>query len=62
VSAGDGPRLGPVQPVRAGVLVVAYHEAGPPDGDDGLRVIVPHLRGHGDARFLDPAPTSRMEQ
>ncbi len=78
MSAGDGQRLDPVRRVRAGVLEVAYHEAGPSDGEvvlllhgfpydihsyvdvapalaaDGFRVIVPHLRGHGPTRFLDP--------
>jgi pimeloyl-ACP methyl ester carboxylesterase len=86
VSAGDGPRLDPVRRVRAGVLEVAYHEAGPSDGDvvlllhgfpydihsyidvapalaaDGIRVIVPHLRGHGPTRFLDPATPRSGQQ
>jgi pimeloyl-ACP methyl ester carboxylesterase len=86
VSAGDGPRLDPVRRVRAGVLEVAYHEAGPPDGEavlllhgfpydvhsyvdvapalaaDGFRVIVPHLRGHGPTRFLDPATPRSGQQ
>jgi pimeloyl-ACP methyl ester carboxylesterase len=86
VSAGDGPRLDPVRRVRAGELEVAYHEAGPSDGDavlllhgfpydihsyvdvvpalaaDGFRVIVPHLRGHGPTRFLDPATPRSGQQ
>jgi pimeloyl-ACP methyl ester carboxylesterase len=84
VNAGDG--LHPVRRIRAGVLEVAYHEAGPCDGDavlllhgfpydihsyvdvvpalaaDGFRVIVPHLRGHGPTRFLDPATPRSGQQ
>jgi pimeloyl-ACP methyl ester carboxylesterase len=86
VSAGDGQRLDPVRRVRAGVLEVAYHEAGPSDGEvvlllhgfpydihsyvdvapaltaDGFRVIVPHLRGHGPTRFLDPTTPRSGQQ
>ena len=76
-AAGGGERLGPPKHVRTDVLQIAYHEAGPRDGQAvlllhgfpydvhsyvdvapllaarGHRVIVPHLRGHGDTRFLD---------
>ncbi len=86
MSAGDGQRLDPVRRVRAGVLEVAYHEAGPSDGEvvlllhgfpydihsyvdvapaltaDGFRVIVPHLRGHGPTRFLDPTTPRSGQQ
>jgi pimeloyl-ACP methyl ester carboxylesterase len=77
--------LQPLKTARTGVLEVAYHEAGPADGeavfllhgfpydihsyvdvvpllaDAGLRVIVPHLRGHGPTRFVD-ASTPRSGQ
>jgi pimeloyl-ACP methyl ester carboxylesterase len=39
----------------------SYVDVAPALAADGFRVIVPHLRGHGDTRFLDPT-TSRSGQ
>lgn len=79
-------RLEPLRHVDAGVLNIAYYEAGPADGPvvmlmhgfpydihsfvdaapmlaaQGCRVIVPHLRGYGPTRFLDPATPRSGEQ
>jgi len=76
----------PARRVEAGVLQVAFHEAGPPDGPavvllhgfpydvhayaevapqlaaHGLRVLVPHLRGHGETRFRDAATPRSGQQ
>lgn len=79
-------RLEPLRYVRTDVLDVAYHEAGPKNGDtvlllhgfpydihsyvdvapllaeDGFRVIVPYLRGHGPTTFLDEATPRSGQQ
>jgi pimeloyl-ACP methyl ester carboxylesterase len=78
--------LGPPRHVRTDLLDVAYHEAGPANGqpvlllhgfpydvhsyvdvasmlaNQGYRVIVPHLRGHGATRFLDAATPRSGQQ
>lgn len=72
--------------VKAGLLDIAYAEAGPAHGpvviclhgwpydihsfvdvapllaDQGYRVLVPYLRGHGDTRFLSPHTPRTAEQ
>lgn len=40
----------------------SYVEVAPTLAADGLRVIVPHLRGHGSTRFLDPATPRSGQQ
>ncbi len=87
MAPADGPDpLTPLKYIDAGVLNVAYYEAGPADGPAvlllhgfpydlhsyvdvapmlaarGCRVIVPHLRGHGETRFLDPATPRSGQQ
>jgi pimeloyl-ACP methyl ester carboxylesterase len=83
-ATSDGS-LGPLKHVNAGVLSIAYAEAGPADGPPvllfhgwpydihsyvdvvpllaaaGYRVLVPHLRGYGETRFL-AASTPRNAQ
>ena len=78
--------LGPPRHVRTDLLDVAYHEAGPANGqpvlllhgfpydvhsyvdvapmlaNQGYRVIVPHLRGHGATSFLDAATPRSGQQ
>jgi pimeloyl-ACP methyl ester carboxylesterase len=39
-----------------------YVDVAPALATDGLRVIVPHLRGHGTTRFLDPATPRSGQQ
>ena len=84
--AVSSTRLEPLRHVDAGVLNVAYYEAGPASGPavillhgfpydihsyvdvaprlaaQGVRVIVPYLRGFGATRFRDPAALRSGEQ
>ena len=84
--ASSSQRLEPLRHVEAGVLDVAYYEAGPADGPvamllhgypydihsyvdvapqlvaNGVRVIVPYVRGYGETRFLDAAAPRSGEQ
>jgi len=84
--ASSSQRLEPLRHVEAGVLDVAYYEAGPADGPvamllhgypydihsyvdvapqlvaNGVRVIVPYVRGYGETRFLDAATPRSGEQ
>jgi hypothetical protein len=53
--------------VRAGVLGVSCHTAGPADGvpllaHAGCKVVVPYLHGFAETRFLDPATLRPGEQ
>ena len=50
-----GPRDGPVVFLLHGFpyAIGSYWEVGRLLGDQGCRVIIPHLRGHGSTRFLD---------
>jgi len=84
--ASSNQRLEPLRHVEAGVLEIAYYEAGPQDGPvavllhgypydihsyvdvapmlaaNGVRVIVPYLRGYGETRFLSSATPRSGEQ
>ena len=81
-----GARMEPLRHIDAGVLNIAYHEAGPALGPpavlmhgfpydihayaqvvpllaaQGLRVVVPYLRGFGPTRFLDQRTPRSGEQ
>jgi pimeloyl-ACP methyl ester carboxylesterase len=84
--AASSAPLGPLRHVDAGVLDIAYYEAGPANGPavillhgfpydihsyvdvapqlaaQGVRVIIPYLRGFGATRFRDPATPRSGEQ
>ena len=58
-----GPASGPVTVLLHGFPydIHSFVDVIPPLVDDGQRVIVPYLRGHGPTRFLDPG-TARSGQ
>ncbi len=60
----SGPTDGPVVVLSHGFpfSVEAYAEVAPRLADAGCRVVVPHLRGYGETRFLDAATPRSGEQ
>lgn len=60
----SGPRDGPPVVLLHGFpySALAYEHVAPALAAQGCRVIVPHLRGHGPTRFLDPATPRSGQQ
>jgi pimeloyl-ACP methyl ester carboxylesterase len=59
-----GPKTGPVVVLLHGYpySIQSFEEVAPILAARGFRVIVPHLRGHGTTRFIDPATPRSGQQ